>query len=103
MLERCTRELQAESGTVAATAFGTSIYDETLYKAWSYIVHTIVPNAAVFSKHLTTFARATEVTLSVATHAATDRRTFPTGQAATTEHDLRCAENYYVTAVRGAQ
>ncbi|KAI9430602.1 NAD-binding protein [Lactarius indigo] len=56
MLERCTRELQAESGTVAATAFGTSIYDETLYKAWSYIVHTIVPNAAVFSKHLTTFA-----------------------------------------------
>ena len=32
LLERRTRELQAESGTVAITVFGTSIHDETLYK-----------------------------------------------------------------------
>jgi Ras-related GTP-binding protein A/B len=46
--------------------FGTSIYDESLYKAWSRVVHTLIPNAAVLSKHLTTFAQscsATEVVL----------------------------------------
>jgi Ras-related GTP-binding protein A/B len=32
LLERRTRELQMESGTVAITVFGTSIHDETLYK-----------------------------------------------------------------------
>ena len=32
LLERRTRELQAESGTVPITVFGTSIYDESLYK-----------------------------------------------------------------------
>jgi Ras-related GTP-binding protein A/B len=32
VLERRTRELQTESGTVPVTVFGTSIYDETLYK-----------------------------------------------------------------------
>jgi len=32
LLERRTRELQAESGAVAITVFGTSIHDETLYK-----------------------------------------------------------------------
>ena len=31
-LERRTRELQVESGSAAVTVFGTSIYDETLYK-----------------------------------------------------------------------
>jgi Ras-related GTP-binding protein A/B len=32
LLERRTRELQAESGTVSITVFGTSIHDESLYK-----------------------------------------------------------------------
>jgi Ras-related GTP-binding protein A/B len=32
ILERRTRELQAESGTVSIVVFGTSIHDETLYK-----------------------------------------------------------------------
>jgi Ras-related GTP-binding protein A/B len=32
LLERRTRELQGESGTVPITVFGTSIHDETLYK-----------------------------------------------------------------------
>ncbi|KAH8994396.1 Gtr1/RagA G protein conserved region-domain-containing protein [Lactarius hatsudake] len=55
----------AESGSVDVTVFGTSIYDETLYKAWSHIVHTIIPNAAVLSKHLTTFARACSATEAI--------------------------------------
>jgi Ras-related GTP-binding protein A/B len=32
LLERRTRELQAESGTVSIMVFGTSIHDESLYK-----------------------------------------------------------------------
>jgi len=65
LLERRTRELQAESGTVPITVFGTSIHDETLYKAWSRIVHTLIPNAAVLSKHLTTFAQACSATEAI--------------------------------------
>ncbi|TRM58584.1 Gtr1/RagA G protein conserved region-domain-containing protein [Schizophyllum amplum] len=45
-----------------AEVFGTSIYDESLYKAWSSIVHTLIPNAPTLSKHLTTFARACSAT-----------------------------------------
>jgi len=65
LLERRTRELQAESGTVSITVFGTSIHDETLYKAWSRIVHSIIPNAAVLSRHLTTFAQACSATEAI--------------------------------------
>ncbi|KAI0289210.1 Gtr1/RagA G protein conserved region-domain-containing protein [Russula brevipes] len=49
----------------AVTVFGTSIHDETLYKAWSRIVHTIIPNAAVLSRHLTTFAQACSATEAI--------------------------------------
>ncbi|KAN0118611.1 Gtr1/RagA G protein conserved region domain containing protein [Russula decolorans] len=65
LLERRTRELQAESGTVSITVFGTSIHDESLYKAWSRIVHSIIPNAAVLSRHLTTFAQACSATEAI--------------------------------------
>ncbi|KAH9985057.1 rraga protein [Russula compacta] len=65
LLERRTRELQAESGAVLVTVFGTSIHDESLYKAWSRIVHTIIPNAAVLSRHLTTFAQACSATEAI--------------------------------------
>ncbi|EIM89808.1 uncharacterized protein STEHIDRAFT_153648 [Stereum hirsutum FP-91666 SS1] len=66
MLEKKGRELRGESGGMEVTVFGTSIYDESLYKAWSRIVHTIIPNAEILTRHLTTFARncsATEVIL----------------------------------------
>jgi len=59
-------ELQKASRDVAITVFGTSIFDESLYRAWSSIVHTLIPNAAVLSRHLTKFAdgcSATEVIL----------------------------------------
>ncbi|KAJ6531202.1 Gtr1/RagA G protein conserved region-domain-containing protein [Mycena capillaripes] len=46
----------------SVTVFGTSIYDESLYRAWSSIVHTLIPNAAVLSKHLTIFAEACSAT-----------------------------------------
>ncbi|KAG6844131.1 hypothetical protein H0H87_009518 [Tephrocybe sp. NHM501043] len=56
------KELEDASGDGVVTVFGTSIYDESLYKAWSSIVHTLIPNAAVLSKHLTTFAAACSAT-----------------------------------------
>jgi len=65
-LDRKAAELRQASGDVQLTVFGTSIFDESLYKAWSQIVHTLIPNAAVLSRHLTKLAHAcgaTEVIL----------------------------------------
>ncbi|KAJ7681736.1 rraga protein [Mycena rosella] len=68
MFERKKKELMEHSekgqGPVltSITVFGTSIYDESLYRAWSSIVHTLIPNAAVLSKHLTIFAEACSAT-----------------------------------------
>lgn len=60
------KQLLDATGDTVASIFGTSIYDESLYRAWSQIVHSLIPNATVLSKHLTTFAdacSATEVVL----------------------------------------
>lgn len=79
-------ELEDACGDFDVTVLGTSIYDESLYKvrypipimpspkrlsdrhrqAWSNIVHTLIPNASILSKHLSTFSKAcgaTEVIL----------------------------------------
>jgi len=37
--------------------FGTSIWDETLYKAWSEIVTNLIPNLSVLESHLSDFCR----------------------------------------------
>lgn len=37
--------------------FGTSIWDETLYKAWSEIVRYLIPNITVLQTHLDDFCR----------------------------------------------
>ncbi|KAK2466728.1 hypothetical protein APHAL10511_000986 [Amanita phalloides] len=60
--EKKRRELQDASGDVHISVFATSIYDESLYKAWSHIVHTLVPNAAVLHRHLSIFAKACNAT-----------------------------------------
>ncbi|WWC92149.1 uncharacterized protein L201_007103 [Kwoniella dendrophila CBS 6074] len=33
--------------------FPTSIWDESLYKAWSSIIHTLIPNISLITSHLT--------------------------------------------------
>lgn len=38
--------------------FATSIWDETLYKAWSTMVLSLVPNADLIERHLTTLCKA---------------------------------------------
>ncbi|EKM82497.1 hypothetical protein AGABI1DRAFT_111110 [Agaricus bisporus var. burnettii JB137-S8] len=66
LLEKKRLELEEASGDVAISVFGTTIFDQTLYKAWSSIVHTLIPNAGILSKHLSIFAQAcgaTEVIL----------------------------------------
>jgi Ras-related GTP-binding protein A/B len=37
--------------------FGTSIWDETLYKAWSEIVTNLIPNIGILETHLNSFCK----------------------------------------------
>jgi len=46
-----------EKGGLKLTCFGTSIWDETLYKAWSSIVYALVPNVDQLESHLNKFCR----------------------------------------------
>ncbi|KAF7980147.1 hypothetical protein HWV62_39595 [Athelia sp. TMB] len=62
IFEKRKKALEDESRGVGVVVFGTSIYDESLYRAWSSIVHTLIPNAAILTRHLTTFAEACSAT-----------------------------------------
>ncbi|EMD38178.1 hypothetical protein CERSUDRAFT_113330 [Gelatoporia subvermispora B] len=62
VLERKAEELRQVSGDVPVTVYGTTIHDESLYKAWSGIVHTLIPNASVLSRHLAILAHACSAT-----------------------------------------
>ena len=65
-------------------------------KAWSNIVHTLIPNAAILSKHLSTFAAACSATevilferttfLVIATSSPSASNTFPEGEEEDTTH-----------------
>jgi Ras-related GTP-binding protein A/B len=39
------------------TFFATSIWDETLYRAWSQIVYSLIPNVEVLKAQLEDFRR----------------------------------------------
>ena len=43
-------------GRFKVKCFGTSIWDETLYKAWSSILHSLIPNAGVLAAQLSDFS-----------------------------------------------
>jgi len=62
VLEKRKAALYQHSSGTEITVFGTSIYNESLYKAWSRIVHTLIPNASVLSSHLSTLAKACSAT-----------------------------------------
>lgn len=49
-------ELETYSKPLTFHCFQTSIWDETLYKAWSQIVHELIPNAVQLEKSLKDFA-----------------------------------------------
>lgn len=48
--------LADKSKPLQFTCLATSIWDETLYMAWSSIVYTLVPNTPVLERHLRSFA-----------------------------------------------
>ena len=44
------------SGRFAIRCFGTSIWDETLFRAWSQIVYSLIPNVQLLETQLGDFA-----------------------------------------------
>ncbi len=54
---RLIEESCAGCGVNNFQCFGTSIWDETLYKAWSEIVTNLIPNISVLQSHLDDFCR----------------------------------------------
>ena len=44
-------------GVYSFQCFGTSIWDETLYRAWSEIVTNLIPNISLLETHLRNFCR----------------------------------------------
>ncbi|KIX92522.1 uncharacterized protein Z520_11842 [Fonsecaea multimorphosa CBS 102226] len=54
--ERC-RLIIARSEGLSLETFASSIWDQTLYKAWAGIVHKMIPNLVVIERFLTAFAK----------------------------------------------
>ncbi|KAJ2909737.1 hypothetical protein GGI21_001579 [Coemansia aciculifera] len=54
------RTLEKRSKMFKPEVFGTSIWDHTLFHAWSQIVHRLVPNMATIERHLSNFRELTE-------------------------------------------
>ncbi|XP_011404170.1 PREDICTED: ras-related GTP-binding protein A-like [Amphimedon queenslandica] len=54
--EKRESELVKRSLPLECKCFKTSIWDETLYKAWSQIVHLLIPNVNTLEMHLDSFA-----------------------------------------------
>lgn len=54
--ERCAMVVKKSEGMNLET-FASSIWDQTLYKAWAGIVHRMIPNLTVIEKFLLAFAR----------------------------------------------
>ncbi|GFO08769.1 ras-related GTP-binding protein a [Plakobranchus ocellatus] len=49
-------DLKRLSKPLECTCFATSIWDETLYKAWSSIVYQLIPNVSQLEENLSNFA-----------------------------------------------
>lgn len=50
----------SDSVSVDVTPFATSIWDQSLYKAWASIIHDLVPNLAVIERNLANLGAAIE-------------------------------------------
>lgn len=53
-------ELKRRSIPLDITCFRTSIWDETLYKCWSSIVVSLIPNVGTLESHLENFGQILE-------------------------------------------
>lgn len=54
------RELRRLADGVQLSVFGTSIWDETLFRAWSSIVNGLIPNVNILNSHLVHFCETCE-------------------------------------------
>jgi len=52
------KKIAAGIGKLDVHCFQTSIWDETLYKAWSTMVYSLVPNAGLLEQHLNSLCSA---------------------------------------------
>lgn len=52
--------IRSRSQHFAIDTFGSSIWDQSLYKAWAGIVHKLIPNLTVIERFLTSFAKKIE-------------------------------------------
>jgi len=50
------QQLEKHSKPLSCNCFSTSIWDETLYRAWSSIVHMLIPNVVEIERGLANFA-----------------------------------------------
>jgi len=57
LFEDISGELKELATGMDLTAFATSIWDETLYKAWSSIVYSLVPNVDKLESQLHKFCK----------------------------------------------
>jgi len=57
LIEEACASAKSAIGVHNLQCFGTSIWDETLYKAWSEIVTNLIPNISVLESHLDEFCR----------------------------------------------
>ncbi|KAK5094993.1 GTP-binding protein gtr1 [Lithohypha guttulata] len=53
--ERC-RMILTQSDSMSVETFASSIWDQTLYKAWAGIVHKMIPNLSIIERFLRAFA-----------------------------------------------
>ncbi|KAJ2160241.1 Golgi apyrase [Coemansia sp. RSA 552] len=59
-VESYRRGLARRSSMFCPDVYGTSIWDQTLYQAWSQIVYKLVPNMELISSHLRRFRELTD-------------------------------------------
>ncbi len=60
MFKKRENELLSLSAPNKVVCFRTSIWDETLYKAWSSIVYSLIPNMKTLESHLQKFCEICE-------------------------------------------
>ncbi|KAJ2078608.1 GTP-binding protein gtr1 [Coemansia sp. RSA 988] len=59
-IESYRRALAKRSDMFKPDVYGTSIWDHTLYQAWSQIVYKLVPNMGTIERHLQNFCKLTD-------------------------------------------
>ncbi|KAI5781178.1 Gtr1/RagA G protein conserved region-domain-containing protein [Geopyxis carbonaria] len=86
LFEERAAALTSKSRGMCVTPFATSIWDETLYRAWARIVYTLIPNLPALEAHLARFAELAEAeevvlfertTFLVISHVTRSRRPHP--------------------------